>query len=56
MLKDKDRIQLKEMGGGVYLVRAMYGFKETPDINQIMNLSASQHEIICELLWKPHTF
>ena len=45
---DKDRINLKEMGGGVYLVRAMYGFKETPDINQIMELLATQYDIKCE--------
>jgi len=47
-VEDKDRINLKEMGGGVYLVRAMYGFKETPDINQIMELLATQYDIKCE--------
>ena len=45
---DSDRLNLKDMGGGIYLVRAMYGFKETPDINQIMNLLNEQHEIHCE--------
>lgn len=47
-VENGDRINLKELGGGVYLVRAMYGFKETPDINQIMELLARQYDIQCE--------
>lgn len=47
-IEDKDRINLKEMGGGVYLVRAIYGFKETPDINKIMGLLGTQYDIPCE--------
>ncbi|WP_251369418.1 potassium transporter Kup [Polynucleobacter sp. MWH-Spelu-300-X4] len=47
-VEDQDRLNLKEMGGGIYLVRAMYGFKETPDINQIMNLLATQYQVNCE--------
>lgn len=47
-VENKERITLKEMGGGVYLVRAVYGFKETPDINQIMSLLATQYDIKCE--------
>ncbi len=45
---DDDRLNLKDMGGGIYLVRAMYGFKETPDINQIMNLLDKQYQVRCE--------
>ncbi len=47
-VENKDRINLKDMGGGTYLVRAIYGFKETPDVNQIMELLASEHDIKCE--------
>ena len=47
-VEDGDRLNLKDMGGGIYLVRAMYGFKETPDVNQIMSLLASQYDIHCE--------
>lgn len=47
-VKDEDRISLKEMGGGMYLVRAVFGFKETPDMNHIMGLLARHHAIDCE--------
>ena len=47
-VEDGDRLNLKDMGGGIYLVRAMYGFKETPDVNQIMSLLAAQYDIHCE--------
>ena len=49
-VKDEERLNLKEMGGGLYLVRAMFGFKETPDMNKIMDLLDSQHKIQCDLM------
>ncbi len=49
-IKDEERLNLKEMGGGIYLVRAMFGFKETPDMNKIMDLLDSQHKIQCDLM------
>ncbi len=49
-IKDEERLNLKEMGGGLYLVRAMFGFKETPDMNKIMDLLDSQHKIQCDLM------
>ncbi len=49
-VKDEDRLNLKEMGGGIYLVRAMFGFKETPDMNMIMDLLDAQHKIHCDLM------
>ena len=30
------RIDFKDLGDEVYIVRAIYGFKETPDISQII--------------------
>ncbi len=49
-VKDEERLNLKAMGGGLYLVRAMFGFKETPDMNKIMELLDSQHKIHCDLM------
>jgi KUP system potassium uptake protein len=49
-VKDEERLNLKEMGGGIYLVRAMFGFKETPDMNKIMDLLDTQHKIHCDLM------
>ena len=49
-VKDEDRLNLKEMGGGIYLARVMFGFKETPDMNKIMDLFDSQHKIHCDLM------
>ena len=49
-VKDEERLNLKEMGGGIYLVRAMFGFKETPDMNKIMELLDAQHKIHCDLM------
>ena len=49
-VKDEDRLNLKEMGGGLYLARVMFGFKETPDMNKIMDLFDSQHKIHCDLM------
>jgi KUP system potassium uptake protein len=47
---DQDRLNLKDMGGGIYLVRAIFGFKETPDVNKILELLASHHQIHCDLM------
>jgi KUP system potassium uptake protein len=49
-VKDEDRLTLKEMGGGIYLTRVMFGFKETPDMNKIMDLFDSQYKIHCDLM------
>lgn len=47
-VKDEERITLKEMGGGMYLARAVFGFKETPDMIKIMELLDSRHQIQCD--------
>jgi KUP system potassium uptake protein len=49
-VSDQDRLNLKEMGGGIYVARVMFGFKETPDMNKIMELLDSQHKIQCDLM------
>jgi KUP system potassium uptake protein len=35
-VKDDERITLKEVGGGLYLVKAVYGFNETPDVKAVL--------------------
>jgi len=47
---DKERLTLKDMGGGIYLVRAMYGFKETPDINKVISLIEDQYHLKFDLM------
>ena len=37
-VNDSERITLKELGGNIYVVRAVYGFKETPDMGSILKL------------------
>jgi KUP system potassium uptake protein len=37
-VNDKDRITLKDLGGNIFVVRAIYGFKETPDMGSIIQL------------------
>ena len=49
-VQNSDRLTFKDMGGGVYLVRAMYGFKETPDVNQVLDLLATQYQVKCDLM------
>ena len=42
---DDQRLTLKELGPNIYVVRAVYGFKETPDSNQILDLLESQFDL-----------
>jgi len=49
-VQDNERITLKEMGGGIYLARAIFGFKETPDMNKIIELLDSHNNIHCDLM------
>lgn len=49
-VEDSERLNLKDMGGGIYLVRAIFGFKETPDVNKILDLLATKHQIVCDLM------
>lgn len=41
------RISVKEMCPGIYLVRAVYGFKETPDVGLLMEALRLEHGIDC---------
>ena len=44
-VNDSQRITMKDLGGGVYLVRAVHGFKESPDINKVLELLQKQENI-----------
>lgn len=35
---DAERITLEDLGGNIFVVRAIYGFKETPDMGSIIHL------------------
>lgn len=35
---DSERITMKDLGGNIHVVRAIYGFKETPDMGKIIEL------------------
>ena len=49
-VSDSDRITMKDMGGGIYLVRSVHGFKETPDINSVLALIESQFGLKFDLM------
>jgi KUP system potassium uptake protein len=44
-VRNEDRLTINDLGGNVYLVRAVHGFKETPDINKVLALMESQHDL-----------
>lgn len=48
-VKDEERLTVKELGGNVFIVRAVHGFKETPDINRVMALLETQTGMKLEL-------
>ena len=37
-VNDAERIMMKDLGGNIHVVRAIYGFKETPDMGTILDL------------------
>ncbi|MEJ2769515.1 potassium transporter Kup [Mycetohabitans sp. B46] len=47
---DHRRIDIKELGGGLYLVRATYGFNETPDLNGVLKLLEQQENMSFDLM------
>jgi len=47
---DADHISLQDMGGGFYLVRAIFGFKETPDVIHILDLLEKQYGLSCNVM------
>ena len=48
-VRDEDRLTINDMTGNIYIVRAVHGFKETPDINHVLALIESQHGLVLDL-------
>jgi KUP system potassium uptake protein len=49
-VNDSERLTMKDMGGQIYLVRSVHGFKETPDINKVIALIETQYDIKFDLM------
>ena len=47
---EEQKLAVKDLGHNMYLVRAIYGFKETPDIGQVLLLLKQQFAIECPLM------
>jgi KUP system potassium uptake protein len=48
-VRDEEKINVFELGSECYVVRAVHGFKETPDINHVLALLEKQHGLALEL-------
>ncbi len=48
-VRDDERLTISELGGNCYVVRAVHGFKETPDINSVLALLEQNHGLKLEL-------
>ena len=48
-VRDEERLTVTELGSNIYVVRAVHGFKETPDINTVLKLLEQQHGLTLEL-------
>jgi KUP system potassium uptake protein len=42
-VNDDESLQLKELGKDIYVVRAVHGFKETPDMKSVLALITAKH-------------
>jgi len=47
---EERRLSIKDMGQGVYISRAVFGFKETPDVVQIMDAFKEQSQCNFDLM------
>ncbi len=48
-VRDEDLLTVSELGSNIFVVRAVHGFKETPDINVVLTLLEQQHELTLSL-------
>jgi len=49
-IADSERIHIEDIGGGLFLVRATYGFNETPDVMHVLKMLETQHDMVFELM------
>ncbi|CDY75561.1 Kup system potassium uptake protein [Caballeronia glathei] len=47
---DAERLEVKDIGGGLFLVKAAYGFNETPDVKAVLEQISRTHAMIFELM------
>lgn len=48
-VRDEDRLTINDMGGNIYIVRAVHGFKETPDMNNVLALLEKENGLKLDL-------
>ncbi|WJF91211.1 potassium transporter Kup [Paraburkholderia bonniea] len=49
-VNDADRVTVKDVSGGLYLVKAVYGFNETPDVKAVLLEVGRRQNITFELM------
>lgn len=47
---DDRRLACKDVGGGIYILRSEYGFKETPDVQKVLDLAQRKLGMAFELM------
>ncbi|HTH59269.1 MAG TPA: potassium transporter Kup [Paraburkholderia sp.] len=47
---DAERVTMQDFGGGLYLVRAAYGFNETPDVKAVLDQVGREHDMAFEMM------
>ncbi len=49
-VNDSERLTLKDLGGNIFVVRAIYGFKETPDMGSIIHLIETHFDMKFDMM------
>jgi KUP system potassium uptake protein len=49
-LDDNERVTMQDIGGGLYLVKAAYGFNETPDVKDVLHQLGREHDMTFEMM------
>lgn len=49
-VRDDQRLTVRDVGGGLYLVKAEYGFNETPDVKAVLEEFGRTHAMTFELM------
>jgi KUP system potassium uptake protein len=49
-VRDDERLSMKDLGGNVFVVRSVHGFKEMPDINKVLDLITKQYDLPFDLM------
>ncbi|MEX3548404.1 MAG: potassium transporter Kup [Burkholderia sp.] len=49
-VRNEERVTVQEAGGGLYIVKAEYGFNETPDVKAVLEDIGRKHDMSFELM------